>query len=308
MLTQEFYSHGKLLITGEYVILDGANGLAIPTKKGQLLKVTQNNSGNLNWESFDCHNNSWYQTSIATVSFLKAKAPKGNSDFDNTLFKILWHAQQLNSSLFDNEFGFSISTHLEFERLWGLGSSSTLINSIASWANVNPYQLLALSFGGSGYDIAAASATTPIIFSHSSNLNQPNIKEASFDPVFKDQLFFIYLENKKSSKEAIKNYRAFNADNLTNVISEINEITAGILTATSIEEFEILVNLHEYILSKTLTTPTIKEQRFPDYLRSIKSLGGWGGDFVLATGGIKDISYFKENGYSTIIPYSEMVL
>ena len=32
-----FYSHGKLLLTGEYTILKGANALAIPCKMGQTL-------------------------------------------------------------------------------------------------------------------------------------------------------------------------------------------------------------------------------------------------------------------------------
>ena len=41
METQTFYSNGKLLITGEYVVLDGAKALALPTKFGQSLVVKQ---------------------------------------------------------------------------------------------------------------------------------------------------------------------------------------------------------------------------------------------------------------------------
>ena len=29
---EKFYSHGKLLITGEYAVLDGAKAIALPTK------------------------------------------------------------------------------------------------------------------------------------------------------------------------------------------------------------------------------------------------------------------------------------
>ena len=36
-----YYSNGKLLITGEYVVLDGATALAIPTKYGQSLCVSK---------------------------------------------------------------------------------------------------------------------------------------------------------------------------------------------------------------------------------------------------------------------------
>ena len=38
--TQTFYGHGKLLLTGEYAVLDGAKALSIPTRFGQSLEVT----------------------------------------------------------------------------------------------------------------------------------------------------------------------------------------------------------------------------------------------------------------------------
>lgn len=308
MPIKEFYSHGKLLITGEYVILDGAKGLAIPTKKGQLLKVKEDTLKIVSWKSFDCHNKEWYSVTIPTEAFLKTKAPHGNSEFDTILFKILWQAQQLNPNLFQKQKGYTISTHLEFERLWGLGSSSTLINSIAKWAQINPYKLLRLSFGGSGYDIAAASAESPILFYHTKNVIVPKVESLTFEPLFIERLFFIYLENKKSSKEAIKNYRSLEASNLVSVIQKINAITDAILKCRDLENFEELLDKHEAILSEILKTPTIKSQRFYDYPYSIKSLGGWGGDFVLVTTrNENDLNYFSTKGYTTIIPYTEMV-
>ena len=41
-----FYSNGKLLITGEYLVLDGARSLAIPTKFGQFLIVEEIENSN----------------------------------------------------------------------------------------------------------------------------------------------------------------------------------------------------------------------------------------------------------------------
>ena len=41
MESQSYYSNGKLLITGEYAVLDGALSLALPTKFGQELNVFQ---------------------------------------------------------------------------------------------------------------------------------------------------------------------------------------------------------------------------------------------------------------------------
>ena len=39
-MEKTFYSNGKLLLTGEYVVLDGATALAIPTKYGQYLEIS----------------------------------------------------------------------------------------------------------------------------------------------------------------------------------------------------------------------------------------------------------------------------
>ena len=41
-----YYSNGKLLITGEYLVLDGAEALALPTKFGQNL-IIENASGSI---------------------------------------------------------------------------------------------------------------------------------------------------------------------------------------------------------------------------------------------------------------------
>jgi hypothetical protein len=51
MATQTFYSNGKLLLTGEYVVLDGAEALALPTRFGQNLKVKQGVTQELKWLS-----------------------------------------------------------------------------------------------------------------------------------------------------------------------------------------------------------------------------------------------------------------
>ena len=54
------YSNGKLLLTSEYLVLDGAKALAIPTKFGQDLIVQKIKEPSLIWESFDVENNCWF--------------------------------------------------------------------------------------------------------------------------------------------------------------------------------------------------------------------------------------------------------
>ena len=65
---------------------------------------------------------------------------------------------------------------------------------------------------------------------------------------------------------------------------------------------------HEVIMSDVLEIQTIKEKLFPDFKGVIKSLGAWGGDFVMAISKDNPTAYFKEKGYSVVLSYEEMIL
>ncbi len=68
------------------------------------------------------------------------------------------------------------------------------------------------------------------------------------------------------------------------------------------------MDAHEEIISEIIKLPTIKEQLFSDYPNTIKSLGAWGGDFVLVTGNESEMDYFKRKGFKTIVPFKDMLL
>jgi hypothetical protein len=72
--------------------------------------------------------------------------------------------------------------------------------------------------------------------------------------------------------------------------------------------FTQLLNQHETVLSALLKTETVKHTLFPDFEGAIKSLGAWGGDFVLVISKENPKKYFVAKGYETVIPYSEMIL
>lgn len=313
-MKKSFYSHGKLLLSAEYLVLDSVEALALPTKKGQWLFVEEIDNPYLEWKSIDQEGNTWFTTKInlplGTIiededeqAILNDEEGLGISE---TLIEILTEAKKLNPNFLSTEKGYAIETRLEFDRKWGLGSSSTLINNIAKWAKVDAFTLLENSFGGSGYDIAAAQYDHPILYNRNEGI--PKVKEVSFDPSFKDHLFFIYLNQKQDSKASIRHYQSLPLKDFDTAEKAITEITLEILACSSLNEFEILINAHEEIISKIIKTETVKSRLFPDYSRSIKSLGGWGGDFVLVTGTEADMEYFRNKGYITIIPYQEMVL
>jgi len=303
-MTKELYSNGKLLLTAEYVILDGAKGLALPTKFGQSLKLRHEDSETFGWISIDKTNEPWFSATFSKTDLKTLNTT--DKDISNRLVQILSEAKQLNPSFLSNPSDYNnIEAKLTFSRNWGLGSSSTLISNIAEWAQVDPYKLLATTFGGSGYDIACAQNNTSIVYQKSKN--KPVVHALNFQPCFLNHLFFVYLNQKKNSRDAIKAYRNLDFDKHA-LISKINGITDGIIKCTQLKEFELLLNNHEYLISKTLKTPTIKELLFSDYPGTIKSLGAWGGDFILATGSEAEMEYFKKKGYSTILSYTEMIL
>ncbi len=310
-MKEHYYSNGKLLITGEYAVLDGALSLALPTKYGQSLNISSIEGENIVWKSYTHTEEIWFETTLelADIRHQIPVSKTGNTTTEasvrNTLLRILNAAYQLNSNFLKNTKGLLVETHLNFPRDWGLGSSSTLINNIAQWAQVDAFKLLWDSFSGSGYDIACAQHRTPILYHLKKDI--PVVEAASFDPPFKNQLYFIYLNEKQNSREGIAQYRQKEFD-LLNLISAVNQITKSILKCQDIKEFNSLIDEHERLLADNLQMETVKEKLFPDFPGSIKSLGAWGGDFILATGTKETISYFNKKGFKTVIPYSEMIL
>jgi mevalonate kinase len=303
-MEKTIYSNGKLLITGEYLVLDGAKSFALPTKYGQYLKVSSGELGQIHWRSFDNDNSIWFEETIFFNEIINFKASDNLSQRE-TLIKILHEASLLNADFLISSLGYSISTALTFPKLWGLGTSSTLINNIAQWLEIDAFKLLKNSFGGSGYDIACAQNNTPILYQLKNGL--PIVEKVNFNPKFSKNIYFVYLNKKQSSKTAIENYYK-SKKNLDIDFPIINEITLAVLNSNSLEEFSELLFKHEKVMSEILELPTVKDNSFPDFDGTIKSLGAWGGDFVMAVSKENPTAYFESKGYKTIVPYKDMIL
>ncbi|MBS9462001.1 GHMP kinase [Flagellimonas sp. 389] len=302
-MQKEFYSNGKLLLSGEYAVLDGALSLAIPTRYGQSLKVITTDTGFLEWESFDENNTTWFKGCFDVKNLKTIDAT--DKSISETLIGLLTEAKSQNSRFLENSSGLKVETKLTFPRIWGLGTSSTLINNIAQWAEVDAYQLLWNAFGGSGYDIACARHNQPILYQKENKTTQ--VEEVTFQPSFSNSIYFVYLNQKQSSKDAITAYRKEQFD-MHSLIINVSTITKKMVNTTALSEFESLMLQHEDILSKVLGLETVKSKLFRDYQGAIKSLGAWGGDFIMATGSTNVPDYFKAKGFETVIPYADMVL
>ncbi|MEO5777139.1 MAG: GYDIA family GHMP kinase [Flavobacterium sp.] len=304
-MKQTFYSNGKLLITGEYLVLDGAKAFALPTKFGQNLIIEPANGKIIHWKSFDSDGSIWFEDTIPFASIIRKERFDDAKSIKNTLIGILHEAYLMNADFISNEKGYNIKTELTFPKFWGLGTSSTLINNIAQWLQIDAFELLKRSFGGSGYDIACAQNCTPVLYQIVNE--KPVVEAISFNPDFTDKIFFVYLNKKQSSKAAIASYYS-RQGNVQHAVTKINTITKTVIEATTAKEFAKALQNHEIEMSNILELPTAKEALFPDFDGVIKSLGAWGGDFVMSISKENPTDYFKSKGFEIVIPYKEMIL
>lgn len=297
-----YRAQGKLLLTGEYFVLDGALALALPTKMGQRFEILESKDSDLTWESYDSDGNCWFSGTYAIpdLELIQSNQTEVALRLQQLLRQVFSHSNLSSQALS----GCNIQSHLEFSRHWGLGSSSTLISFLAELTGVNPYQLLEATFGGSGYDLACAQATGPILYQ---NKTAQHIK---FKPAFAEQLYFVYLGKKQNSREGIQRYRAL-GQIASETIAAVSQLTHDFLNSPDLDAFESNIIHHETLVAKTLNLPRAQALWFADFWGQIKSLGAWGGDFVLATsnrGAVETKAYFQKNGFTVLLPYAEMVL
>ena len=297
----EFYSNGKLLLTGEYVILNGALSLALPTIYGQYLKVKNNSSNKIKWISYDNNEKIWFNCEFDkdNLEVIFSSSDK----ISDRLKKIISCIRIVNTDFLKLN-GSEIITKLTFNKNWGLGSSSTLINNLAEFAKIDPYFLNDKIFKGSGYDIACAKSNTSLLYKIHGN--KRTVKKINFDPPFKDKLYLVYLNKKTNSLEEIKKFKKIKNQKM--YIEEISNITSQIISCNNQIEFNSLIKEHENIISKLTARETVKNILFSDFKGEIKSLGAWGGDFILASSSELTTDYFRNKGFNHIFKYNELIM
>ena len=298
----QIYKHGKLLLTAEYAVLDGACALALPTVKGQKFTITQKDQANtVIWQALDCEGKLWFWAEIRTSDWTVIKTNETGSA--RAIIQLLKAIHTQNPSMFSSGSGLKIKCQLEFPQDWGLGSSSTLIAAMAEWSKTDPYWLSKKTFGGSGYDLAAANMNGPFIYQLSEN--GPKIKTTPLNWPFKNQLYFIHRNKKQNSRESIAHYRNRSINEAW--LNQINDLTQEFIQARDAQDFGQLIRAHESAMAEVLNLIPVKQELFPDFKGEIKSLGGWGGDFMLALGPKSSPDYFKAKGFPTVISFADMV-
>jgi mevalonate kinase len=299
-----YYSSGKLLLTGEYLILKGALALASPVRFGQSLKMVENNDPFLAWESFEkgiC----WFKAKFDTAFFKITETT--DEKIATRLMSWLKAADVLNPGFLNGQKGKKAIVEADFNLSWGLGSSSSLLSNIAWWAEVDPFRLHKLVSNGSGYDVVSARADSPVFFRRDGEGYKTD--RADFNPVFKGNLYFIYSGRKQDSAKSVEGFK--NSSNLSvHEIERISDLTNQIASAKTLAEFEAYMKEHEEIISGVLKQKRLMEERFADLEGEIKSLGAWGGDFAMMTWHktkeeLK--AYLKTKNIDTFFPFDEII-
>ncbi|MCO7332239.1 GYDIA family GHMP kinase [Riemerella anatipestifer] len=299
---EHYFSSGKLLITSEYVVLDGAKALALPTKMGQDLWVEEkeDNNAKIFWETYH-QNELWLSIEIDYRRWeIISTNLKPNAFF---ILKVLRYLQSISLEKFKKGVSYHIKTNLHFPANYGLGSSSTLMANLAKWAKADAFLLNEKTLGGSGYDVAVALEEKSILYQL-----KPfrEVVPVHFSPKFKDDLLFVHLNQKQDSREGIALYKT--REKSKKNIDFFLELTDAVLEADSLAEFSKLMKVHEQKLSEFLGIPTVRELYFSDYPGFIKSLGAWGGDFIMAENFSRAETYFREKGFSDIFNFSDIIL
>ncbi|MCC6817781.1 MAG: GHMP kinase [Bacteroidia bacterium] len=290
------------MICGEYAVLGGSTSFVLPTKAGQSLKVSEHISEqdrHIDWVSYDKNGNIWFQCKLILPHLISEYS--SNLTISIQLIRFLTIAKVLNPSFLTGNVSYKVETHLEFDIDEGLGSSSTLTNNIAQWADINPFSLHFNAFKGSGFDVAMAMKGRPILYTM--NGSNPVIDVVDWNKSFIDKLYFIHLNKKQISRNEI----SVSPQIAHSILTQVSRISRLISANDDYFEFCLLLELAENEIARALNRHTIKHELFSDFNGTVKSLGAWGGDYILATG--KDTeNYFKSKGYNRIVPFKDMIL
>jgi mevalonate kinase len=311
----ESKANGKFLLTGEYAVLDGARALAVPLQRGQWLRVREEESSavpTIHWRSLDQHGQEWFsmQMRIEGLEILQST----DQAISDRLRQILLAISDLGSTtmwlsngmqLFHN---LHFTTEVDFDRAWGLGTSSTLIALLADWANMDQYALLAATFGGSGYDVACAFAKQPIVYARTKE-QLAHVEPVDFQPPADARFYFVYLNQKMNSRDAIRAYRSGASSDT--FIRSVTDLTDAFLDMRDLQEAQQIMKAHEALLAKRLGQIPVKNLFFADFPGAVKSMGAWGGDFVLAATHLEPKEMTKWcnlHGFPVFFEWSELVI
>lgn len=302
--SRSFIARGKLLLTAEYVVLDGVPAVAVPTHLGQRMVVTEEMGlPFLSWTARAYDGSIWLEGSLERTSDGWSSKEQNTSSGLVRLSELLRAAEHLRGTPLP---GGSVETFLEFPNDYGWGSSSTLIALVAQWADVDALALHFATQNGSGYDAVCALSSGPIRYTRTGPAS------AQWGPVSlahwpHSTLYLVHLGSKQRSEQDVVRYRSLTSD--PHLIAAVGKASENLLRASSPQKWSDAARAHEAAVSRVLGREPVGTTHFSSYPHAVKSLGAWGGDFVLAQVlEASDLLWLKEHGYTTVLPWSDCVV
>lgn len=298
------HSHGKLLITGEYLILEGATGLAVPLKWGQTMKITEGQGAELHWISKDHLGNKWFECKLNLIDFHVEKTT--DTDKSRFLQTLITSAARLNSDFLSKWKRYRVMTELEFDPEWGLGSSSTLIANLANWAELSPFELYFDTQEGSGYDVAASISDAPLLYQMADE--ELSFETFDWDKGVMESMLVFYQGRKQNSRTEVAAWKDQKRWKSADVIT-MTKISESLADCTQAGEAVRILREHQGMMEKIMDRKAFDE-RYGDFEGVIKPLGAWGGDFALAIHEDAEYTraYLEKQGLETIFNLSDIVV
>ena len=291
-----FTAHGKLLLTGEYAITQSARGVAMPTSFGQHLSLeSHQGSEHVLWEALDHENQLWFTAGFNREGHVLHSSSEAIARKLLAFLAPVLHSNAWNASV-------RVQTKVDFPRLWGLGTSSTLCALLAQWAEIDPLSYRDLH-GGSGYDLVCAQASGSI--SYALIDGEPEVYRVQLPKVLQS-VVFVYRGEKQQTDSSLQlvDSKPFSLVQC----EEISQLSEAFLRADSLDELESIIEQHELLIANHLGLERAIEGPFQGIHGQAKSLGGWGGDFVMLTRFEENRQWLDSNGFNTIIPFETMAL
>lgn len=308
-MVKKYYGNGKLLLSGEYLVLDGAKALSLPVKFGQHTEVKEDETkpGVILWKAKE-HDLTWFEAELELKTLnVISSTDEVTANFVTDMFLAI----QESFVGFESFESLSFEHSVNFPLNWGLGSSSSLISNMATWSLMEPYELHQRVSAGSGYDVFTARCHKPIMYQLVNDV--PHVTEIHYQPSFSKQLYFVYQGQKQNTAMQVEEYKK-KEEQFMKEITRINTITEEMIHSTSYGEFETLLREHEDIISRVLDRKPLIETTFSDYKYGfVKSLGAWGGDFMLFTLREENhpqllLEYLNRKQLDTVFQYKDLIL
>jgi mevalonate kinase len=160
---------------------------------------------------------------------------------------------------------------------------------------------------GSGYDVACAIAHGPIIYRLRDDA--PHYQHVSFNPSFSDHLYFAWLGRKQPTAIHLEEVAGILQPGYEN-IHKFSGFTEEMVKASDLTSFRELMKEHEEVLSQLLGMEPVSASRFPGIPGTVKSLGAWGGDFVMIASEVDEkelFGYLNDRDINVIFRYGDLV-